>query len=227
MIINYVIASWGGKTSKRREAPLTRHLQQLNSLKCDLAQVTIGRPKCHHELHEYTHTVETIKQLEDGTPVAVLPLKNEGLSYGQWSRIFSEYEESFSHYIFIEDDYVPVRDHFDRWLVNRFDELHRSCRCGFLCGVVLNKAGIKPAPLHAAVSNGVTSFEVLKAVRDHHGCLPHDNQLTFSQAFTACGFSLCDYLDTFRCRYWPHTRKVRLFGDKNKPDLIDPIEVVE
>jgi hypothetical protein len=222
---NYLIASWGGKTSKRQSSTLHQHLEQLNTLKHSLDQVTIGRPLCPKEMPQYTETIENVTSLDDGTPVVVEPLPNAGFSYGQWSHIYRKYRDNYSHYILIEDDYVPVVDHFDSWMVERFDHLHHSKQCGYLCGLVSDKAGWRKAPRHAAIANGITSATVLRKVcEDHGGVLPHHgkSQLTFSHGFIDSGFTLYDWLDCWRSRYWGQDETPRVYGKGE--DIIDPIQ---
>lgn len=129
--INYVIATWGQerKGLVKSYPYLAKHIDQLNKVRHSFSQVTIGRPRCPNELPNYTSCIDNLKSLKDGTPIVVHEMPNEGMSYGQYSRIFDLYRDQFTHYLFMEDDYVPVEDDFDTILADMFDEKEK---CGYL-----------------------------------------------------------------------------------------------
>jgi len=229
--INYIIATWG----QRRKCPLkdypylAKHIEQLNKIKHELCQVTVGRPECPNELPYYTECIENLKSLDDGTPVVVHEMPNTGVSYGQYSRIFDMYRDQFTHYIFMEDDYIPVEDNFDTTLAEMFDQMN----CGYLCGLVFSDKKYRSnwGP-HAGVSNGISSYEVLKAIWDIHGCLPHigrqrQEQIVFSQGFLKNGHTIEDYLHKYRTLYFQHTNSLRVYGDLHSKDIIIPIQCLE
>ena len=237
--VNYMIGTWSGNRSKIPfdDGFLRRHLDKLAQVDHSLSQISIGYPHNPNESKSYTDWILGLNNshTKNGTPIVVHPVPNIGRSYGQWSRMFDIYRDKFTHYIFIEDDYVPVRDGFDKILVNMF-ESKRHLKCGYLCGLILDETGRYGAEMkkHAAISNGISSTEVLEAVWEKHGCLPHDKegysigQVLFSEGFPRSGYTIQEYLDHYRCLYWQHSKKIRWYWDgKHNNDLIVPIQFLD
>jgi hypothetical protein len=235
MATNYLIAAWSGNRFRRHTENhcLQAHINHLNTVKHSLAQVTIGYPENPREAPEYRDYVSSLKQLDDGTPIVVVPMVNEGLSYGQWSRMYDAFRDQFSHYIFIEDDYVPVQDGFDEILVQIFERES----CGFLCGLFAKKGdsfghGSCSEP-HSAISNGISSNEVLKVVHGKEGlhkknCETGRQQVEFSNKFMESGYQIKDYLSDYRCLYWPHRDMYRMYWNgKQDEDLIVPLQYLD
>lgn len=237
--INYSLAAWSGK---RREIDhcggyLDEHLDLLNRLKHNLAQVTIAHPFNPEESQEYTKKLFNLKKLKNGIPIVVLDQPNIGISYGHWSRTFGKYRSSFDYYIFIEDDYVPVVDHFDQLLVTLYDNFRRIRNCGYLCSLFFDGNGSYctwPIPPHAGISNGISSSDVLEQVWQKFGMLPHDThenynsgQVLFSSGFLECGFEIMDYVTMYRSLYhFNRTDKLRWysFDGKQCKDILAPIQ---
>lgn len=237
--VNYFIGTWSGLRNNAEfdDGVLKRHLNKLDQLKHSLAQISIGHPYNPDERKTYTDWIMGLTQTAGGIPIKVHSVPNIGRSYGQWSRMFDIYRNQFTHYIFIEDDYVPVKDNFDQILVEMFEEHSAKNHCGFLCGLILDdtgRYGTIISPRHAAIANGISSNAVLNQVRNTHGCLPHDKkgydigQILFSEGFVQSGFTLQEYVDHFRCLYWQHSSKVRWYWDgKHNEDLIVPIQCLD
>ena len=76
---------------------------------------------------------------------------NSGLSFGSYFYVTSLFRDEFDYYIFIEDDYVFVKDNFDELLVNEFREDYT---------VVWLKNELERAG--NVIEFGITSKEVLK-----------------------------------------------------------------
>lgn len=47
---------------------------------------------------------------------------NLGLSFGSWHTVINHYKDTYSHYILGEDDYVFVKDNFDRILLDQYNQ---------------------------------------------------------------------------------------------------------
>ena len=235
MQVNYMIATWSGNRFLRSAINhcLKSHLHHLNQVKHNLSQITIGYPHNPDDSDEYKDFMFSLKSLEDGTPIVVMPMINEGLSYGQWSRIFDHYRDQFSHYILIEDDYVPVQDNFDGIMA---DILYNSGK-DFICGMCANKGdnfghGSCKEP-HSAISNGIATCETLEGVYGETGFYDPNardakHQISFSNRFINNGFKIGDYIHRYRCLYWPHRDLFRMYWDgKHEEDLIVPLQFLE
>lgn len=234
--VNYMLATWsGGRRQGCTYGNNTfQHLRYLNRVKHNISQVTVGYPTNPNDLPEYKRFMNGLKSLENNVPIVVERLPNKGRSYGQYSRIFDKYRSQFDYYIFMEDDYVPVMDNFDTKLVEKFDKLHEEKNCGFLCGMVERvKFRIKEPnqPLHAAIAWGISSYNVLERIWEENGMLPHDTNIKyrdgqnlFSWGFMKSGYTLQDVLDEYCTTYW--SKEVEYYGDKKKPIIFAPLELV-
>lgn len=164
--VNYMIAAYGGSRrgtnehySKDKTYYLKNHLERLEKLKHNLDQITVIVAKdgeCPKEFNEY------INDLRKDDNYVIIERVSYGQSYGSWSKGFQEYRE-FDYHIFIEDDYVFTQDNFDAIMIEKFE---RNENCGYLCSLKYYN--------HAAISNGISSKEVLNKVWDKYNCLPHE-----------------------------------------------------
>jgi hypothetical protein len=232
-----MIGSWSGEryAMSFSDSHLQEHLNQLDKLEHSISQISIGHPHNPTERPEYTKWIKSLKETKNGTPIKVHDVPNIGRSYGQWSRMFNMYRDQFTHFIFIEDDYAPVLDNFDKALLEMFEEQPKTC--GFLCGLILDRSGrygrVAAEP-HAGVSNGISSNSVLKEVWRKFNCLPHDKQeykfgqYLFSRGFYETGYTLQEYLYKFRCLYFQHTNVIRKYWDgEHDLDIIVPIQYLD
>lgn len=142
--VNYLIATWAGKDTKRsalkKQYPepkdnLVDHLEQLSKLNHNLSQITIIRPKCpedqaYSDYYQYQH-------LNFLCPVIEIECINFGYSNGQWMTAYETYQNQFDYYICVEDDYCPRDNHFDQILLEYyFSEFPNNIGklCGFMHG---------------------------------------------------------------------------------------------
>ena len=229
MLTNYFIGCWGGprKDFLNGNLFIKTHLEKLSSIKHNLDLVTIGYPQSNLETKEYSkfmNEIEVQGKLKDGTPVEVLRVENEGLSYGQFSKSFEKHKDSFDYYIFTEDDYVPVIDNFDNILTN----LYKEKKAGFLCGLVVDYNYDINMMKHGSVATGIIGIECLKKIHDFFGKIPYHPkpQFTFTRASLSVGFDILDYSNEHRVLYWDH-KEIRVYGNPKKKDIFVPIQFLE
>jgi hypothetical protein len=226
--ITYFLASWSGP----RICPdnyLKKHFKQLNKLKHNLSEVILGYPENPNEDPEYTDFVKSLKYLSNGTPITVMPCENNGRSYGQLDQAFNRFSDRIDYLIFIEDDYVPVLDNFDKIMTEMFEIKKQKRKCGFLCQCAKSWCGY---PYHAAISNGITDKESLKKVKERFGFIPHDKkgyvngQVDFSRSFIKAGMSLEDMSERFKAPYWTSTSVVEHAPKASDEYIIVPIQML-
>jgi len=231
--VNYMMATWSGSRFLRKvnHHCLDKHLKHLNSISHSLSQITIGYPENLDESEEHKKFMSSLKELNDGTPIVVMPMINKGLSYGQWARMFSACQ-GFDYHIFIEDDYIPVIDGFDEILIDMFE----SEDCGFLCGLYASlgdQFGHGTCQnAHSAISNGISSTKILESICNNTGLHSNDldvrQQVRFSEKFSENDLVIKDYISRYRCLYWPHKDSFRMYWDgKHNDDIIVPIQFLE
>lgn len=174
MKINYVIATYAGIDTKKiphtnnpiPSDTLKVHLEMLSKLKQNLSRVTVMKPHCPKELYDekYYDCLKT-------TSSHVMDCENFGYSNGQWLKCYENdlsNGDLFDFYIFIEDDYCPYIDNFDKHLhdlyKNKFPSLI-GVLCGFVQGYPLQPG--HPLPLHYDSAIFVSS-QTLAKLYDHY-----------------------------------------------------------
>ena len=230
----YAMASWSGSRElcKFDDSYVEQHIEQLKRVKHNLTQISIGNPENPTQREEFNSYIRSLKEVS-GVPVVVHDVPNIGRSYGQWARIYEKYRTQFDYYIFIEDDYQPVIDNFDKILIDMYEEK----KCGFLCGLIFDETGRYGyrADKHAAITNGIASSKALEIVRERFCCLPHDmfdyenGQIMFSKGFLDCGLTIAEYIESkeYRSLYYDHSQEIRIYGNNKKgKDIFNPKQVV-
>lgn len=151
--VNLVVACWGGPRrtpDAQYEADRAYYLkQQMDSLsrfKHSLSQITFV--STGGDTDNYYRYLERVV----GKDFEVIQRPNYGMSYGSFDAAWQA-DRSFDYYIFLEDDFVFVRDNFDTEMVKYFQALPD---CGYLCQLSWGK--ISP---HPAIFNGMASRECL------------------------------------------------------------------
>lgn len=231
--INYVIATWSGDRRKgnevNKENPifyLKKHIKALEKAQ-NLSAITIIIPDNPEEPTEFTDFIGGV-----GSGFRILRRENKGQSYGSWVAAFQQFREEFDYYIFVEDDYIPAIAGFDSKLVDMFAS---SQNCGYLCSRV---AKYPPTEYngrpHAAISNGISSFEVLNQVDQGVGFkfgadsvhqYAATPQLEFSWSFLEAGFWLYDYSSHYSAPY-QHVGKLQRYGSIKLPPLFIPAQEI-
>ena len=202
--INYVITTWSGP----RRAPdlnyLKNHLLKLLTLKHNLSQITIVKPISIGFNPVYYEVENLLSQFE--CDVKILEKHNNlGQSYGQFFHAFENYGEEFDYYIFVEDDYIPNIDYFEKLLL--FEYKSQNVK-GFLCSY----AGIHPdyPKGGCSVSNGMISTEYfekiytyftnpINIIDDVEGHMCHYN---FAKLLRDCDYEFKDFANKYRVPYY-------------------------
>ena len=138
MSINYVIATYDGQCRRTHEYPkphevLMAHLEKITTLKHNLTKITVMKarndgPKVK-KYYNIEHLVPKLKcEFEQ------VDVENFGYSMGQWMKCY-EMNKTYDWYIFIEDDYCPNMDNFDRLLVDMYKEKFGE-DVGLLCSFI-------------------------------------------------------------------------------------------
>lgn len=237
--VNYVIACWSGERRRGNEKYdldrthyLKNHLKSLYLLEHNLSQITIVVAEDEDEPPDFTQFVKNIPNKIKKTPIVVERRENRGQSYGSYSHVYGMYRTKFQYYIFIEDDYIFVKNNFDLELM---EQVEIDNDCGFLCSLVFPGANLKVQP-HAAISNGISRATTLEKIWKKHNCLPHGDkdgftycaspQLEFSRAFLDIGTELYDTLNNYRAAFNDAGRLI-YYGNRKKEDLIIPVQFIE
>lgn len=219
--INYLIATYAGISSKREEGDkgitpfvLQLHLKQLIKLlpSCTMIkQVTIIKPRVedndkykeYYEIQQYVDDIE----VRFGIPVKFVDMQNykTGVSYSQYRQAFQLYPD-FDLYMLMEDDWIPMQEHFDKLLMNEWYTHFKSVQDNaFLCMWIMSCKKFKP---HAAISVGLISSVALKALKSRFDISVELDQYRFSLGLEVVGASIKDYsTDTnWRILFWESSK---------------------
>jgi glucosamine-phosphate N-acetyltransferase len=135
MKINLIISTYSGLYStENKENYLKKNLLLINNLKTDIEQITIMKPKVdsnHIEIKDY-YNFENLNLNNIKNKIVIYDCDNIGISYGQFfTGIFKDL--SFDYYIFIEDDYVPFINYFEKEFINEYLKNNdNSLLCSFI-----------------------------------------------------------------------------------------------
>lgn len=223
--VNYVIACWMGKRNHEDERQvaertlfLREHLDRLDELKHGLDQITIVLATGGDAAAEQQARVLAAER------TLVLERPNAYYSYGSWRHAFLTLKQAFSHYIFVEDDYLPCFDGFDEALLE-IAVKKNTYVCGLNCWKQMN----------AAISNSVVPSRILKQVMLQHFAehlsptpAPSDgyrSQISWSLAFFKRGYLIEDWIDTHSSPFW-NGHQVRWYGHPRLPPLFVPFHAV-
>lgn len=161
---------------------------------------------------------------------------NGGLSYGAWEHMLIErIKDKTPEYAFlVEDDYIPTTPNFVDPFVEKFksDE-----KIGYIASLYWSTV----AQPHAAISNGLISYEVCREVYENHkrvfdlntrNTQGYDdagkNQVSFLNFLTKSGYKITDVAELCSMPFLDlgiknNKPSIVIYGDKNKPTVIEPI----
>ena len=198
-----------------------KHVYSLNNFKHNLSQITCVVAKDPEDFTDYSKSFPssvTIGALV--TPLRVLQRHNEGLSFGSWKHAVQMYKDSFDYYIFIEDDYIFVQDHFDRILVNG---LKSSPYCDFF--VVYKGKG-------QCISMGVIASNSLKKLNWLDNC-PLKGKTDLNEVQWTNNFRMDSFKDN--TYVWPYYTRIGIIifycnnvqiNVKNQKIVLAPSEIL-
>jgi glucosamine-phosphate N-acetyltransferase len=121
-LVNLIISTYAGKyNSEVKKNILKTNLKIINSLKSDITKITIMKPKIdkhHEEISEY-YDFSNINLDNIKDKIVICECDNVGISYGQFFKGI-ENDNSYDYYIFMEDDYTPFIDYFEKEFINEY-----------------------------------------------------------------------------------------------------------
>jgi hypothetical protein len=134
---------------------------------------------------------------------------NTGFSYAAWNDAINqcvENREDFSHYMLMEDDYIPARSDFLDVFLSKMDD-----NVGFVCHKLSHEAlsAIFTTQIHAGISNGLLLGQAAREAYETYGsalCMyKHNNaeydwssiqlQIHFLDFVTKSGYTITDPAD--------------------------------
>lgn len=228
---NYVVACWMGER-RAEHAPniadrtsfLRAHIHALETLPHSLDQVTVvlaqgvegddndGDPVAE----EFAQSLKEIA----GVPVEILLRPNTGMSYAGWNLAHQTFGDAFTHYVVVEDDYVPFQPNFDSFLV-RISEQRESVVCSLT----------EDTQTLAVISNGIIPERVWRRVAFTEARRNEDSQVLWSNAFHAAGYPIEEYLKLYSAPFWSCTRRVpgivRWYGHPSLAPLFVPVQALD
>ena len=227
--INYIIASFAGKTQSRRNEEISEQVLsiQINTL-CRILddkkkfsipnyikQVTIVIPT-YNETHAYPNYYQKEQWIAEFDKYDDISLvfqdyigENKHYSYDQWIQGIVKYPQHDYHVI-VEDDYCVQPDNltFDQDLVRVYRDKFAD-DLGYLCSYA-NIHRLNKGHLHPAVSNGMISTKTIKSIEDplsYYYMLKGHAQIAFGKLFTDHEIPLADYRDSYLVNFWDSSKK--------------------
>lgn len=244
MNINYIIATFEGKTHTRLLDPNSENVLNINldilynniskkTTKSLIKQITIMCPQVQGEkYHKYYNKKKWIPKFQSiGVQLIFEPCVNRYMSYDQWLLGYQKYP-NFDYFILSEDDYCVDKNFsdFDNELVEYYKEKTKD-NVGYICSLAWD---VHHNVWHAGVSNGIISKETMEKLINplEKFYALNDNQfgdqrgqLKFSALFTQNNIKLLDYTDKWRVLFWvSHNQKIVELNEKGNGHIFIPVQ---
>lgn len=219
----YVIAAWSGdrrhmhpRYKKDRTYFLKNHLDRLSSLKHSLSKIVIVWPFKKKEHDSFICFLSECFETYPSLPIFILLHHNKALSYGSWLHAFETFGDQFTHYIFMEDDYLPSIDYFDTEMLNLLSQ-NKEYGAVFACTYSVGKYEYLSGK-YASISNGMFNTWALRKAHDEFKkvCYPttlkgrysSTYQLGWGKAMCDLGIRFIDVGSKFKIKYHEYGRYV-------------------
>lgn len=204
---------------------LKKQVEYLLNINHDLDQITFvingNKP------NEYD---EIISPLKFKYNLKTLVRENSGISYGGYSYSVANFINDFDFFIFSEDDWVFCHDHFDQYLIDKFNKnLNTSMVCAVSSENDPNSHAI--CGQHASVSIYASSKKKIKELIKRYGNLPystdgyHQGQVYQTSKFFEIG-NVVDIIDDFYVRFLDK-RGLQQWGNSFNKELCMQLDFAE
>jgi len=229
--VNLVIAAYGGERRAScnhydvdRTLYLSALLQNIANLEHGISKIFIVAPPPEFNRDDFNAYLRVLEHSYKGkTELTIVHRKsNNGISYGAFSDVYQEFQES-GYWLFMEDDYIWAQANFEQVYINKYEE----------SGACMVTPMARPTePKHAAVGICFSHSRELDIICERNGRLPHDaenrsygevSQILFSRGFTDAGFDIIDTMCSYRFYMRNHLKGHSPHGDLELPDLILPV----
>ena len=234
----YILAAYGGRSVLTRPDGYDRlvylktHLEFLNTVKHNLDQIVIVLNTDAQELSTYTEFVKTIPTTIGNTPVTLIRRPNKGVSYGAFTHAFNIFVDDFDYFIIVEDDWIPVEDHFDTTLVAMMQE---NPNTAYLCLWKTEERGYGPETF-AGIPHGIIASPVIKKVQAHGNFkyVPSkgansdgaSSQVMFSRSVLPFG-DIADVTHKYPFIFYETSTDVLTYDEENTAVIIVPYQYLE
>jgi len=185
---------------------LKKHIEILSSVPHNLDKIifNFNVDPCHYEYLNLA--LSLIPKKINNSEIEIYIRENAGISYGAFSDNFGRNKENFDYFIFNEDDYFPVENNWDEYLIRKFNSLPSA---GYLCVMQRDEDEWNNYKIHAGYCFGVFSSVALNEVWKKYGCIPHSRennlyetqesaQIDFTHSVCEVGFRIYDVREEYR-----------------------------
>jgi hypothetical protein len=239
MLVNYLLAAWHSPRQFDEVCPppekstyyLEKQFEVLELLNHSLEQVTVIVPALEAAPKEFRDYIDNLPpSLANGTRIAVHTRENRNRSYGGYVDACHRYKDDFTHFMLVEDDYLPVVDDFDKLFLRYVNKQGG----GYVCSLVQKAEGA--AEDHAACSVGMVCSPCMQAAYDEHQSMMHRGygpfgiQAWFHKPITNRGYRLGSIGGEYRVpytdvRYWPEY--IVANEDAEQPPVFVPVQFLD
>ena len=138
MSIHYIIATYNGKSNRKHCFPkpeqiLQCHLHKLANVNHNLSKITISKASSSNHYPNYYQIQDILPKIH--SPINIVDVENYGYSMGQWLKAYEQDNQKFDYYFFMEDDYCPNLNDFDKIICDMYNQKFPD-KIGMLCSVV-------------------------------------------------------------------------------------------
>ena len=235
MKINYIIGTYLGQKRMMTMDGLgltRKHLEQLTKFKNNIDKIYVVLPPVG-QIEELRNVIKDFPSLNVEIMVRDDEFPNSGFCFGSWNYCLWKTADEADYTICVLDDYLPVIDNFDSILLKYFD----SDKIAYVCQlhtVDIGNGQQYGGEWGGILGNGMLRNNVFKKCGGFEiakQCIPtgesyHDAAITqslFLKKIMDAGYLVKDVIKDYK-GFMDRTKKITLYGDKDKPELFRPIE---
>ncbi len=197
---------------------LEKHIELLETIPHNLSKIVLNFNLDVTHYEEFNNCLKLIPKRIKQSDVEIFVRENKGFSYGAFSDNFLRLRNNYDYFIFNEDDYFPIEDNWDAYLVNKYNSLPNS---GYLCNIIREPAEWNNFRRFAGNCFGIASTKNLDKIVEKYGNLPNsisndyynqeEIQIIFGNSFEEVGLKLYDIREEFKSAH--------AMTEQNDPDV--------
>ena len=235
-IVNFYFGHRRRTVNEYKKDPLCflkKHIELLHSVSNNLDKIILNFNIDPSHYKYLNSALKLIPKKINNSEVEIWIRENSGISYGAFSDNFERNRDDFDYFILNEDDYFPIENNWDEYLIRKFNSLPDS---GYLSAMVREGDDWNKGRRHAGHCFGISSSKNLNLVFEKYGELPnykHNNnyqnqeeaQIKFTNCFEEIGLKNYDIREEYRhsfARTEPDTEDIWRWFWWNEKDLIVP-----
>lgn len=201
---------------------IKKHINAINTLKVDKINKIVFTINIDDE-DDKNMVLEYLQNINSKITIDVIFNENIGFSYKAWeTAIIQNIDDDVDYFFLIEDDYLPVSDHFYNYFLDCFTKY-----TGYVCELVFKN--------HASGPNGIIRKDICQELLKSRGSIfdindkaksyveGEENQHNYLRYLTDSGYIIKDIVNYMKVSRLDHYGKILTYGNPNRLSVIEPL----